>query len=157
MTSKVAFGIKGKFVIAWYCDKAPNLPNLGPVFKDNVGKSCLEFLSGPKKDSYYNKCYNDRARKAHNDKRGLHEARALTLNKAASAEIQRMLNVMTRENAVEMPSSSKRPTAFRNCGQNIFKTTSSWSAFLTNGATDDWYAGNSDYNFNTNRAMNSNV
>jgi hypothetical protein len=124
-TTKVAFGIKGSHVVAWYCDAKGNTPATdAKVFKANVGeKNCLVFdpvsskivdnsKKGPAKDrefKLYNSCYNDRQRKFHNTKRQLHEARDLVFNKEASIEIQSVLNAMTRGDAVEMPTSSTRP------------------------------------------------
>lgn len=46
-----------------------------------------------------------------------------------------------------MPTSSLRPLAFRECGENIFTGDDAVKAFTTDAATDKWYAGLSDYNF----------
>lgn len=162
-TKKVAFGIKGKHVVAWYCDAKGNIPATdAKVFKANVGaKNCLKFdpistkitensKTGAAKDrtfKVYNQCYNDRQMKFHNTKRQLHEARDLSFDKEASIEIQKILNAMTRGDAVEMPTSSTRPKDFRECGQNIFTGATAVAAFTTAAATDDWYAGHVDYDF----------
>lgn len=154
-TTKVAFGIEGRNVIAWYCDEkgnSPSAPTNANVFKANVGEACLVFDSASsdpesQRTRVYNKCYNDRQRKQHNDKRALHEARDLEFNEEASIQIQMMLNAMTRGDRVEMPTSSERPAEFRTCGENIFTGTNYVNAFTTNAATADWYAGWTDYDF----------
>lgn len=69
------------------------------------------------------------------------------MNVAISYEIQKLLNAMTRGEKVEMPTSSLRPVSFRECGENIFTDVTAASAFTTDAATTDWYAGLSDYNF----------
>lgn len=51
-TRKVGFGVRGKYVVAWYCDKQGNL-GLSTDFQNNVGASCIV--------DRYNKCYADRA------------------------------------------------------------------------------------------------
>jgi len=162
-TKKVAFGIKDKHVVAWYCDAKGNSPAAdAKAFKANVGaKNCLVFdpkskalVEKSKKGSttdrafkVYNNCYNERQRKFHNAKRQLHEARDLNFDKEASIEIQKILNAMTRGEKVEMPTSSTRPKDFRECGQNIFTGATAVAAFTTAAATDDWYAGHADYDF----------
>jgi phage gp16-like protein len=70
-TAKVGFGIKGKWVIAWYCDKGSTGNNAD--FKQNVGEKC-------EKDGV-NTCYNEIALKAHNVKRKEHEAKDLVYDK----------------------------------------------------------------------------
>jgi hypothetical protein len=45
-TTKVAFGIKNEYVIAWYCDEvgnSPSAPTNDLMFKANVGDPCLVF------------------------------------------------------------------------------------------------------------------
>jgi hypothetical protein len=54
---------------------------------------------------------------------------------------------MTRGEAVEMPSASERSLDYRNCGENIYTGTNQLNAFTTNAATEDWYAGWTDYDF----------
>jgi len=87
-TTKVSFGILGRYVVAYYCNTIGNAPiKAGETisaygtrrvteFKTNVGTGCWVFDSTvPAK--VYNKCYTKRARTEHNAKRGLHEARDL--------------------------------------------------------------------------------
>jgi hypothetical protein len=93
-----------------------------------------------------NDCYNKRALAAHNEKRLLHEARALTHNTAMAREIQRILNEMPRGEAVEMPAASQRAAIYRECGENVFTTSTLTEAgrlslFTTDAATRGWYAG----------------
>jgi hypothetical protein len=73
-TEKVGFGIKGKFVVAWYCPKGNN-PDTPKDYKKNVCKKdqcklCLEDKAGTKYG--YNKCYNDMALKKSNILRANH-------------------------------------------------------------------------------------
>jgi hypothetical protein len=56
-----------------------------------------------------------------------------------------------------MPTSSLRPTAYRECGENIFTASSIAEAFTTDAATDDWYAGWTDYNFDANKPKSAAV
>jgi len=55
-TSKVAFGVKGDIVIAWYCDAKGNVGG-AEDYKVNIGALCDKEI--------YNSCYADRALKAH--------------------------------------------------------------------------------------------
>jgi len=154
-TTKVAFGIKGKYVVAWYCSTVADEAAPKPAdFKKNVGTSCLVFDAADQK-KVYNECYNKRQRTLHNAKRILHEARDLDFNKEASIQIQILLNAMTRGDAVEMPASSARQTTFRTCGENIFTGSGAVNAFTTGAATDDWYAGVSDYDFKAHAAKST--
>lgn len=56
-----------------------------------------------------------------------------------------------------MPASSERPLAFRDCGQNVFTGSDAVQAFTTGAATDNWYAGYTDYNFERNAPRSDNV
>ena len=83
-TTKVAFGIKGKWVIAWYCDIAgnnPPAPTDAAAFKDNVGSNCLIFLTRPPQAlSYYNECYNTNQIAKHNQYRRIQGAPELVFD-----------------------------------------------------------------------------
>jgi hypothetical protein len=68
-STKVAFGVKSPWVVAWYCPGG-NKPDVGETgsaaaYKANVKKTCIE--------NGVNVCYNKAALKAHNKKRLLHE------------------------------------------------------------------------------------
>jgi len=108
-TTKVSFGIKGKYVVAWYCDTIGNAFGVkasttepAATYKKNVGASCLSFSTATPK-TWFNKCYNDRQRKAHNLKRAIHESPKLSFNDEASREIQTHLSKMKRGDKVVMP------------------------------------------------------
>jgi hypothetical protein len=113
----------------------------------------------------YNHCYNKRALVAHNEKRLLHEARALTTdreNGTMAKEIQRILNELPRGEAVEMPAASQRAAAYRECGENVYTTSTLTEAgrlslFTTDAATDGWYAGSAQYDFAAHRPTNAGV
>lgn len=68
-TTKVAFGIKGKYVVAWYCDIKGNANGVtasatepAATYKQNVGTNCLQFypVDRTMPVQMYNKCYNER-------------------------------------------------------------------------------------------------
>jgi hypothetical protein len=109
----------------------------------------------------YNKCYNQREQTAHNKKREVHEARGLNDGKAfdnsanlfaqgAARTIQGILASMPRGEIIKMPDANKRPAAYRDCGENIFVNVvdTRKSLFTANIATEAWYAGQSQYDFN---------
>ena len=115
----------------------------------------------------YNRCYNQREMAAHNKKRAIHEAKAL--NNAVSdfkassnafaqgiaQAIQGILSAMPREDRVKMPEASKRPEAYRECGENIYRHIGNrQELFTTTTATDVWYAGYAQYDFNTHQSKN---
>jgi hypothetical protein len=70
----VGFGIKGKYVVGWYCDE----PNTNGDYKDNVSEDC-------NKDNY-NSCYNVKATKAHNLKRLDHGTDELNFDSTIAKE-----------------------------------------------------------------------
>jgi hypothetical protein len=159
-TTKVAFGIKGKYVVAWYCEVKGNAFGIkasktepAATYEKNVGKSCLTFSPNSPK-TWFNKCYNARQIKAHNDKRSLHESPKLSANDEASHEIQSTLNEMTRGEKVVMPQSSMRSTKFRDCGENVYTGTDAVKLFNSALATNDWYDGMSEYDFATYKPKN---
>jgi len=65
-TKKVGFGVKGKWVIAWYCDAKPNKGS----FVQNIGDHCMV-------SAKYNKCFVKMALTQHNKYRALHGANSL--------------------------------------------------------------------------------
>jgi hypothetical protein len=64
-TSKVGFGVKGAYVIAWYCDSKGNVGG-AEDYKANIGTDCI-------KDGY-NTCYAEIALTSHRLKRKEHNA-----------------------------------------------------------------------------------
>lgn len=140
-TTKVAFGIKGKYVVAWYCEKKGNAFGVvasttepAATYKLNIGASCLSFSTSTPK-TWFNKCYNDRQRAAHNVKRAIHESPKLLFNDVASREIQTHLSKMVRGEKVVMPQSTKRSLNFRECGENIYTGTDAIKMFNSGIAT----------------------
>lgn len=83
-TKTVAFGIKGPYVAAWYCDPSGTTNSngagvdsakLADTFKANVYSSdCLEVTRPDLAKPYriYYKCFNERELDAHNTKRSTH-------------------------------------------------------------------------------------
>ena len=60
-TTKVGFGVKGKYVIAWYCEATPNTGST-TEFKKNVGEKCVNAAK-------INVCFNVKQVTSHNEKR----------------------------------------------------------------------------------------
>lgn len=88
-STKVGFGVKSPWVVAWYCPKG-NEPKVGDTgstdaYKKNVRKTCIE--------NGMNICYNKFALKAHNDKRLLHkDTPPMETNVEAAKAIQAILD-----------------------------------------------------------------
>jgi hypothetical protein len=71
-TKTVGFGKRGKFVVAWYCDKKPDVTTPSQA-KSNVDakESCFDATLEADK---VNRCFQDAARKAVNDYRKLYKS-----------------------------------------------------------------------------------
>jgi len=82
-TTKVGFGVKDKYVVAWYCEKKaePTSPGLS---KSNIGKVCS--------NNGYNECYNEMALAAHNKRRKHHETTGLIFDANLARSIQLEMN-----------------------------------------------------------------
>jgi hypothetical protein len=137
---KVAFGVKGPWVVAWYCP-AGNKPAVGEpgsaaAFKLNVKKTCIE--------NGMNACYNTMALKAINEKRLLHQdTDPLIIYDAAAEAIQAEMDKPGF--AGVMPAESARPKEFQDCAESIYTEASDLPAELaavatTNVAIETWYA-----------------
>lgn len=144
-STEVGFGIKGRFVIAWYCEDAGNEPSgYGPKWKENVARDC--------DDDGVNTCYVEHALKEHNKLRAEHRGGgALLPHESASRAIQRE---MDRDDFDGTPISVDDRGVFRECGQNVFTETSTDAARRlavteTDVATKAWYAGQAWYDFDT--------
>jgi hypothetical protein len=105
----------------------------------------------------YNECVNERETAAHNAKRDVHEAKALTTKSEIAIAIQKILNNMPRGEAVQMPAASSRPAAYRECGENIFTSTERLALFTADLATAGWYAGSAQYDFATHAPKSAQV
>lgn len=140
--TKVGFGVSGKYVVAWYCEEAGVLENPNESLK-NVGKVCYKHG--------YNQCYNDLAIAAHNKMRKNHKAEALDFDEDAARAIQHELNRADFNG--QMPETTERATTFAGCGEAIFYQSDSskkHEVSTTNVATDTWYSGMANYDFENN-------
>jgi len=166
-TQTVAFGIKGKYVAAWYCNPsgASNANGVGEasattkatLYKANVMKSCLKLDSTSGKLLMYNDCYNKRETAAHNEKRAVHESQKLTFKFEIAREIQRLLNDMPRGQAAKMPPATQRKAAYRDCGENLYTSKETSRLFTANLATSGWYAGSAQYDFAASKPKSTSV
>jgi hypothetical protein len=78
-TTKVGFGVKGKWVVAWYCaDKATPADSVASL--NNIGRQC-------KKNGYHS-CLNEAALKAHNGKRMLHDTKPFVWDQKLTVILQ---------------------------------------------------------------------
>lgn len=136
-TSRVAFGVKSPWVVAWYCP-AGNDPAVGETgsasaYKENVAKTCME--------EGRNVCYNERALAAHNAARLLHQdTPALEMYPAAAAAIQAAMDAP--DFAGVMPAASERTAAFQDCAESVFEAASAEeiaAAAPGDLATRTWY------------------
>jgi uncharacterized protein YkwD len=75
-TTKVGFGVKGKYVVAWYCEDQGAIGDEA-AFKKNIEESCIQ-------KNGVNKCYNDQALKANNKLRDDHGTEALSWDEKAA-------------------------------------------------------------------------
>jgi len=71
-SSQLGLGIKGKWVVGYFCVDKGNNPSTAQSFVDNVSDLCMVF-SEKDKTKKYNRCYNDMARNYHNEKRAVHK------------------------------------------------------------------------------------
>jgi hypothetical protein len=138
-TSKVGFGVRGKWVIAFYCEQKGNV-GIPADYKANIGAECM-------KTGEYNKCYAKLALAAHNKKRGFHELAKfqLTLDESMSKNLQNAINSNTYKG--EVITSPQLPAT---CSDNIFELAD--PAKLATLATSDeateyWYRGKIYYDY----------
>lgn len=150
-TKKVGFGVRGKFVAAWYCYDPGNA---GPastaatpaIYKDNVRKDCL--VDG------VDQCYLEIALKAHNAYRAKHkEGQALIGYIEASKRIQAGLDAAGSSFDGSIRDSETDRT-FENCAENVYEAPSASTADLeatrkTAIAVDTWYDGQQWYDYAT--------
>jgi len=104
-STKVGFGVKDKYVVAWYCKAAE--PGSASKSFENVGEVC--------NTQGFNKCYNDRALGDINRKRKYHSTGPLTLDDRAARALQLEMN-RGRFDGVMPPAGDRDPT-FADCGQ----------------------------------------
>lgn len=140
-STTVGFGVKDDWVVAWFCQKG----NTGD-YAANVIKRC-------KKDGY-NTCVNEDQLKLHNEKRVEHKDNTLLeLDTDAAKKIQELLNAKSDEDMAKTPfvlaeSSARGDEKWAKCVENIFEATDKTDP-ETKKATETWYAGNANYDFDT--------
>jgi hypothetical protein len=76
-STEVGLGVKGKWVVGWFCEDKGNDPETAQAFVDNVNDVCMVTGEEPTANDAtakkYNRCYNDMARDYHNSKRAIHK------------------------------------------------------------------------------------
>ena len=126
-SKKVGFGIKGKFVVAWYCPKG-NDPDTSTDYKKNVceeGK-CLKCLKKDKdnNDGEWNTCYNEIALKATNVFRKEYKAKDLKTSAKNAIGAQKHAAKLLKDGKL-----SSSPAGDRDkCGETIYEHTLSEKA-----------------------------
>lgn len=135
----VGFGLKGKYVIAWYCPKG----NTGDKanYKKNVGTLCTPTAGDA------NNCFNENALKAANAHRKIHGSPALTNDLTSAKTIQNLMDVGGYKSGKLV-----LPSAYAACGQihytyNLQSTKAASIVMTTNIAVDTWYKGKQFYDF----------
>jgi uncharacterized protein YkwD len=83
-STKVGFGIHGRFVVAWFCETEGNKPVTVAAFKENVPKACLA--------AGHNTCFDEANRKVLDERRGWHEATKTEKNDDAAKALQLLMN-----------------------------------------------------------------
>lgn len=139
-TTKVGFGVHGKYVVAWYCEDKAEATNTERALK-NIGKSCL--------DNGYNDCYNEIALKAVNKSRINHSVSPLKLNEGAAREIDYHLSAQ-RPGDFYMPDPSDRGWKYTGCYQSVFLESDVAlrpKVSSTAAAPQYWYDGASFYDY----------
>jgi hypothetical protein len=104
-TTKVGFGVKDKYVVAWYCTGGEYTNPL--LSRENIGKLC--------DTTGYDGCYNELAVNAQNQKRNHHEANDLKTDPDAARAIQ--LHMNTNNFKGIMPKTSERNPDFAGCAE----------------------------------------
>jgi len=138
-TTRVGFGIKGKWVVAWYCEtKATPMDSVASL--NNIGKQCRK--------SGINSCLNDTQLKAHNDYRMMHDTKPLKWDKNLAIALQKQMDAPDDfdGNAITV-----HADYLADCTQNIYEekedTTKIIELITSNSSTDNWYKGMSQFNF----------
>lgn len=85
-TTTVGFGIRGRYAVAWYCNKKGNI-GAAKDYKANVGQLCVKDNSNPG-----DRCYNDRATLGINKLRVLHGSPKLTTKLDIANKIQAQMD-----------------------------------------------------------------
>lgn len=113
-STKAGFGIKGKVVVAWICNKPGNVPYKAEDFKKNISKNCFE----KEKDGRYNKCFNDLSLTSTNEKRVWHESGKIeNIDTLGAVALQKLIDDKTNDDFLKdtAPDLGALPTGFENC------------------------------------------
>lgn len=121
-TLKVGFAINQNLVIAWYCPSMTRpKPTPSLTTKENQENVCKN--DGTCTDptflctrTGYDKCYNDKAIKAHNDLRVKHCADKYTVDVDMAKEMQKLL-----DNNQRATTEAERSTKYKKCQENFFQ------------------------------------
>jgi hypothetical protein len=135
-TTKVAFGVRDKYVVAWYCEGGDYTNPLES--RANIGKLC--------DTTGYDGCYNELAVAAHNQKRNHHETADLELDADAARAIQ--LNMNKNNFKGIMPKPTERNADFAQCAEAVYydPVKANRAAMRTsNVVSDTWYRGIDEY------------
>jgi len=163
-TKKVGFGIKGKYVVAWYCPKG-NDPATSKDFKKNVCKKdgcklCLEDKKGVKYG--YNKCYNEDAVKSTNLLRGKHNVKKVEFGKDVAKGAQAHAEKLKKDDKISSSAFGDSETR-KKCWENTYKLPDGKDEFdlaqfdsdSVNIALNDWHKQVSLYNFKDGKAKDN--
>lgn len=108
-SNDVSLGIKGKWVVAWFCAKG-NSPATQEAYVNNVSDKCV--VDG------YNRCYNELALKYHNQKRVNHEGtKLLSLDVDIAKTLQKLMDKKGFDGTIKETDMG----SYANCGQNVFE------------------------------------
>jgi len=147
-TIEIGFGIKGRFVVAWYCEKKGNTPaTYGADWKKNVIQDC--------EDDGMNTCYVEMALKEHNRLRSRHQFSKKLENKSKKLEKYDAASrwIQEKMNASDFNGKILDKGVYNDCGENIYDAgaTADAAALValkeTNVATTAWYAGQQWYDY----------
>jgi hypothetical protein len=84
-STKVGFGINGRFVVAWFCETEGNQPSTAAAFKENVPKNCLA--------GGLNTCFDAANRKVLDERRTWHGVtKATTKDDKAAVALQKLMD-----------------------------------------------------------------
>lgn len=145
---KVGFGISGGYVYAYYCKGG----NVDGKYDKNVLENCL-------KDKY-NKCYNDKAVKAHNAKRKLHffddEKNELKVDVEAAKVLQKIMDDMDADPKKVMSEKTLRDIDrtgdyVKKCNVNVHMHTDAVEQHDGDYATEGWYKNSESYDYVTSK------
>lgn len=138
---RVAFAVRFKHVLAWYCPlesgkmQVNSLGNYGTnvVAKAACVRKCKDDYSS---DKFY-KCYQDEAVKAHNEKRRVHGVPEFKIDYDLAKEAQ-----YKAENYV---STMKRVTKDPSCYMNYWNTAKTSESKDAKAAVTEWYKTGTNY------------